>query len=293
MVDQAHGLKNLLKRKTPPEGTPTSNNKCRVICISSGKGGVGKTNLAVNLSLALVQQGLKVVLFDGDLGMANVDILLGMYSKYSLKDVLYGEKALQEIVVKGPNDLMIIPGGSGISQLANLSSSQQEHFIAELLTLEEEADLILIDTAAGIGTSMLRFISAAHEVIVITTPEPTSITDAYSIIKLVSNYKLHSQVYLVVNRVHSKKEAINVVNRLNKVAEKYLHLKMVFLGEIFEDNQVIEAVRMQEPFILKNPHSRLSESVKSMALTLAGSSPKEEEKKGLEGFLKKMVKLLT
>ncbi len=294
MMDQAYGLRNLNKKTGTVIHSPPKNNLCRVICITSGKGGVGKSNLAVNLSLALSQKGLRVVLFDGDLGMANVDVLLGIYSRYNLQDFLYERRSLKEIMVEGPCNLKIIPGGSGIEQLANLSQEHQERFVRELLQLEREVDLIIIDTSAGLSQKVLRFISAAHELLVVVTPEPTSITDSYGIIKLVSQYKIHSQIKVIINRARSQNEARQVSNKLEKAALKYLEVDLLYLGEILEDNQVNEAVRMQNPFILSFPNCRAARSVRNLADILAdGGEGNNDKKKGLKSFLNKMVKLMS
>ncbi len=293
MADQAGGLGNLMGKGRLTTEPAAQGKSCRVISITSGKGGVGKTNLAVNLSLVLAQQGLRVVLFDADLGLANVDVLMGIYAKYNLQDFLYERKTLREIMVKGPHNLQIIPGGSGIYQLANLNRRQQERFIRELLEFEKEVDVILIDTSAGLSNNVLRFISAAHELIVVTTPEPTSITDAYSIIKVVSNYKLHSKIGLVVNRVKSEREAREVVDKIDRVAKRYLQIKLDYLGEILDDLQVVQAVKTQKPFVLSCPSCKAAESVRRLALSLTEASPKEEAKRGLSGFLNKMIKLLS
>lgn len=294
-MNQAEGLKKLVgmgmgKGKEYP---PPSEHLCRVICITSGKGGVGKSSLAVNLSLVLSQQGLRVVLFDGDLGMANVDVMMGLYPPYNLMDFLYEKKSLQEIMTLGPYGLKVIPGGSGITQLANATPSQQNRFIDGLLELEDEVDLVLIDTSAGLGYNVLRFISAAHELIVVTTPDPTAITDAYSIIKVVSNYKLHPRVGLVVNRVRSEQEALQVLHKIERVSQQYLDIGLDYLGSVYEDCKVGEAVRKQAPFVISHPRSKAADSVRKLAGKLNGEVCPREEKQGMSGFVKKMFKLLS
>ncbi len=293
MNNQAAGLMKMVGNVSGEDGSYPAGSLTRVICITSGKGGVGKSSLAVNLSLALSQQGLRVVLFDGDLGMANVDVLMGLYPKYNLMDFLYEKKTLEEIITTGPCGLRIIPGGSGIFQLANATAQQQDRFINGLLGLEQQADLVFIDTSAGISYSVLHFVSAAHELIVITTPEPTAITDAYSIIKVVSNYKLHKQVGLVVNRVRSEEEALETAGKIQRVAERYLEVEVEYLGGVFEDMKVVEAVRKQIPFVISHPRSRAAESVRKLAGKLNGSPNTGDEMQGLSGFVKKMFKLLS
>ncbi len=296
MNNQADGLKKLVssvREKDILYSTDPMGNISRVICITSGKGGVGKSNLSVNLSLALSQQGLRVVLFDGDLGMANVDVLMGLYPPYNLTDFLYEKKTLQEIMALGPCGLKVIPGGSGITQLANATPRQQNRFINGLLELEDEVDLVLIDTSAGLGYNVLRFVSAAHELIVVTTPEPTAITDAYSIIKVVSNYKLHSRVGLVVNRVRSEEEALQTARKIERVSQRYLDIKVQYLGSVYEDVKVGDAVRNQVPFVISHPRCKAAESVRKLAGKLNGDFNSQEEKQGFSGFVKKMFKLLS
>ena len=292
-MNQAEGLKRLVGN-AGEKGVPNTAGKLsRVICITSGKGGVGKSNLAVNLSLVLSQQGLRVVLFDGDLGMANVDVLMGLYPPYNLTDFLYEKKTLQDIMALGPCGLRVIPGGSGIAQLANATPSQQDRFMNGLLELEGEVDLVLIDTSAGLGYNVLRFVSAAHELIVVTTPEPTAITDAYSIIKVVSNYKLHPRVGLVVNRVRSEEEALQVSHKIERVSQQYLDITVDYLGSVYEDVKVGEAVRKQAPFVISHPRSKAAESVRKLAAKLNGDFCSREETQGLSGFVKKIFKLLS
>lgn len=293
MHDQAGGLRNLFKKEKIEKESSAKEKLCRVVCITSGKGGVGKTNLSVNLSLALVQKEFNVILFDADLGLANVDILIGAYSNYNLQNVLSGEKTLKEIMVKEPNGLKVIPGGSGIERLADIGREQQDSFIKQLSELEKEADFIIIDTSAGLSRSVLQFISSAHEVVVVTTPEPTSIADAYSIVKVISSYKLHSKVKLVINRVRTEKEAKDVMEKLDAVAQKYLNVDLVYLGRLLDDPQVVQAVKKQEPFILSFPNSKVSESIRHIALNLVDFSADEETKKGLGGFVSKIARFFS
>ena len=285
-MDQAEKLRQLKKnlggyeevRKTP-----------RVITVSSGKVGVGKTNFVVNLAIALAQQEKRVVIFDADLGMANIDVLLGIIPKFNLYDVIEGHKELNEIVITGPYNIKIIPGGSGIQELANIDSYRRERLIKGLKTIDNTADVILIDTGAGIAKNVLGFAGAADEVVVVMTPEPTSLTDAYGFIKAVSKYKLHSKVYLVVNKVANPQEANHTITRMEKVVKRFLELQLDPLGYIFEDKVVNKSVMKQKPFVLEYPNSNASRSIKQIALNLIEGSYCPP--RGTAGFMQRLIRL--
>ena len=262
----------------------------RVITVTSGKGGVGKTNLAVNLGIALSRLGQRVVVMDADLGLANVDIIMGIVPMHSLSDVVRGTKTLEEILISGPEGVKVIPGGSGLADLANLSYEQRDRLLDGLLSLETMAEIMLIDCSAGLSRTVLSFISAADEVIVITTPEPTAITDAYGIIKVVTKYKIHDRVSLVVNQVRDHREASEIAGRFADVSRKFLQVDVNFLGEICSDQQVVRAVKLQQPFITLFPRARATQDVESIASRLLGLS--SAKPRGVGEFLSKLTRLL-
>lgn len=286
MIDQALKLRQLAKDNLHQE-KPTG--PLRVITVCSGKGGVGKTNLVINLAISLAKMGKKVIVFDADLGLANIDVLLGIVPKYTLYDVFQGEKTLDEIILEGPENLHFIPGGSGIQELANLDYYQRERLIQGLRSFENSADFLLIDTGAGISKNVLGFVTAADEVIVVLTPEPTSITDAYGIIKILSQFKLHSEVNVVINRATSLHEAQFTAEKIAMVAKKFLQIKVKQLGHIFDDDIVSKAVKKQQPFCLAYPNSPPAINIREISQKLLGD--KSSEPKGVASFINKLIRL--
>lgn len=259
MADQAERLRAIVKENM------TNINPARVITITSGKGGVGKTNFAVNLGITLSKLGQKVLLVDADLGLANVDVMLGMIPKYNLGHVLLGEKKIADIIINGPEGMKIIPSGSGMYKLANLSEKKLAQCLEYLNELEKTTDIILIDTGAGLSKGVLKFVLAAGEVIIITTPEPTAITDAYGIIKVITGSKRDLPIRVVVNMVKNEKEAGEVMERLSAVTRRFLGIDLVSLGFIPLDTVVPKAVKEQQPFVLSHPRSAVAQSINEMA----------------------------
>jgi flagellar biosynthesis protein FlhG len=240
--------------------------KTRIITITSGKGGVGKTNLSVNMAIAFSRLGKKVVVMDADFGLANVNVLLKLIPKYNLYHVIKKQKTMQEIMVETEYGISIIAGASGFSQIVNMNEQERQGFIDELETLSF-ADIIIIDTSAGVSGNVLDFIIAADDAIVITTPETTAIADAYSIIKIIKmEYEaIDLDLKLVVNRAKGAVEAKNVADRLIDIAGKFLSLKMDYLGFIQEDPAVQLSVRQQKPFMVVNPKSKASICIQHLA----------------------------
>lgn len=262
MADQAERLRAIVKENK------TNVNPVRVITITSGKGGVGKTNFAVNLGIALSKLGKKVLLFDADLGLANVDVMLGMIPKYNLGHVLLGEKKIADIIINGPADMKIIPSGSGIYKLANMGDKKLAQCLEHLNQLEKDTDIILIDTGAGLSKNVLKFVLAAGEVIILTTPEPTAITDAYGIIKVITASKRDLPIQVVVNMVKNEKEADEIMQRLSTVSQRFLGVDLVRLGFVPLDTVVPKAVKEQQPFILGHPRSAVAQSINKIATEL-------------------------
>lgn len=262
----------------------------RVIAVTSGKGGVGKTSLVVNLSLALADLGRRVIVLDADLGLANVEVLMGVTPLYTLFDCLYGTKEITEILTPAPLGVQIISGGSGFLELAHLTARQQQKIIASLDYLDG-ADFVLVDTGAGISRNVLGFLAAAEEVIVVLTPEPTSLTDSYALIKILARFGLHRQVMLVVNRAADEREGEATAGRMKAVADRFLEIGIVHLGTVVEDRSVTRAVRRQEPFVLWAPGSPAALGVKALARRLAGGGERTARGGTFSGFLSKVVSL--
>lgn len=293
MMDQAYKLRKLVQHKQGGklnrDGETAGRGKnARVIAVSSGKGGVGKTNLTVNLAIALAQQGQKVLIIDADLGMANVNLVLGSGARYNLLDLIRGEASLEEILAEGPCGIKFLSGGSGMEELANLTNSDLERILERLASCEAFADIILIDTGAGLSKNVMHFLTAADEVILITTPEPTAMTDAYAIMKACCHYDLSEEsLYLVINRVTDRNEGRVVTEKMVKAAERFLHLKLTFLGEIEEDRNLVKAVKMQTPLLLSYPNASAAKGIIAIAASLLHSGAPANVK-GLGGFLKKV-----
>ncbi len=268
-----------------------SDSALRIVAVASGKGGVGKTNVAVNLSLALVEMGYRVGLIDVDLGLANADIVLGLSPTYNLGHVFRGEKTLQDIVVEGPLGLKLLAGGSGVSDLANLNGWRLEVFVNSLEQLNREFDFVFLDTSAGIHRNVMSFVLATSEVLVVTTPEPTSITDAYGLIKVIYQENPKAQIRLIVNMARSPNEAELVVNKLNSVLREFVKREVEYLGYILYEQQVNKAVAEQLPILLAFPSSMTSRSLKRMARILAGERP-DPLHMGIKGFFSRVYDFL-
>lgn len=263
MTDQAETLREIMRQRE--NGTEGGRNT-RIITIASGKGGVGKTNVATNLALAYGALGQKVILMDADLGLANVNVVLGIIPKYNLYHVIRKQKQMSDILMDTEYGIQIVAGASGFAKIANLSEEERHGFIDELQHLSD-ADIIIIDAGAGVSNNVLAFVAAADEAIIVTTPEPTAITDAYGIIKIIATEidNLNLGLKLIVNRVKSVTEGKKVSERVINIAGQFLNLKIDYLGYVYDDPTVQQAVIKQKPFIVLDPRSKASICIHQIA----------------------------
>lgn len=272
------------------QAAPKQKKPVRVITVTSGKGGVGKSNLTLGLGLALSQMGKKVLIWDADLGLANIDVLLGLKTTSTIHDLLNGSKTLPEIIVDGPAGLRIMPAASGILELGELSEGQKQRLLSEFDDWSDDLDFLLIDTAAGIGGNVIYFNLAAQERIVVLTNEPTSITDAYALIKVLSTRYQQNNFYILPNQVAGPKEAKNVFSLISTVADKHLNqVSLSLLGFVPKDDSVVKAVRAQKPFLLVDPDSEASRRIVDVAKRILANPPDEFASGGLVFFLNRLA----
>lgn len=253
------------------EGMTATEGRLRTIAITSGKGGVGKTSLAVNLGMLLAGEGRRVALFDGDMGLANVDVLLGLTPKYTLRHVVEGHRELRDIMLRGPNDLYVIPASRGVEAMANLAPAEQATLLGRLGQLEGLVDILLLDTAAGISPNVLSLLLAADETIVVTVPEPTAITDAYAVIKVLSRHRADPRAGILMNMVDGASQAEALFEQLRRVIRHFLKVEVRFVGHVLRDECVGRAVCEQKPFSVCFPYARASRSLAELARTLTAS----------------------
>lgn len=288
MSDQAQSLRNLVRQYQEPRSVHT-----RIITVTSGKGGVGKSNFTLNFALTLQARGYKVLVFDADIGLANIDVLMGITPKYSLYHLLKREKTIWEIIHKGYNDLEFIAGGSGFNDLIRLSEEEVDYFADQVHQLNGYADFIIFDTGAGLSKETLKFILAANETIVVTTPEPTSITDAYAIIKMVNSMNYDVLFKLVINRVTEPREGKMTADKISMVAKQFLNLDIPTLGFVDDDSHVSKAVKRQVPFTIAYPNCSAAKGIEELVSRfLSGQSAPDPENGGVKGFLSRMMKML-
>lgn len=284
MRDQAERLRQLAKESLE---TQEQRSDTRVLAVASGKGGVGKTNFVVNLAIALQEVGKKAIIFDADLGMANIDVVLGIVPSYTLTHVIRGQKTLQEIVLEGPQGVKFLPGSAGVEDLVQLSEAQIQELIRQWNSLEERFDYILVDTGAGLHSDVLNFLRAADDIVIVLTPEPPSITDAYSLIKVLAQKELKADVHMVVNQVDHEEEGRQIFKRISRVAQDFLSLNLRFLGAIPADDKVGAAVKRQKPFLLVYPNTVASKGIRTIVQRLLDEP--EKPAGGMKQFLTKML----
>lgn len=257
MSDQAEQLRRKLMDKPP------LSQQAKTIAVVSGKGGVGKSNIALNFSLLLSQRGKKVLLFDLDIGMGNIDILLGISSKYSITKLFEQKVSIFDMIETGPNALHYISGGSGLNQIFQLNQAKLDFFMQQLTQVVKVYDYIIFDMGAGVTKETIQYILTVDECVLVTTPEPTSITDAYSMIKHVLIEQPLS-FHIIVNRVRSQRQGLETLNRLSRVVQQFLQQRMVPLGSIPDDEAVTKAVIAQQPFVLHNHRSRAAKAMENI-----------------------------
>lgn len=288
-MDQAEKLRNIIRLQNQEQ-----NNKSKVITVTSGKGGVGKSSLTVNLAVKFREMGKRVIIFDADFGLANIEVMFGAIPKYNLADMIFRGKDLKDIIINGPMDIGFISGGSGINGLGNMSRDQVAYLVYKLRELETLTDVIIIDTGAGISDSVLEFVSASGEVVLVATPEPTSITDAYALLKALNARagfdKESTKIQVIANRVSNLEEGRNLFNKLNVVVSKFLNINLDFLGVVPNDNLMSKAVMQQKPVAIAYPGSHASKSMDVLAKKLLEISEDENKKKGLAQVFLRLFK---
>jgi len=292
-MDQAERLRQIVRNLKAKQEVQAAK-KARIITVTSGKGGVGKTNFTLNCAIVLNNLGYKVVIIDADFGLSNIDVMLGIIPKYNLFHVISHKKKLEEVITEGPCGIKFISGGSGIWELINFSTQDIEIIMGQLEQLDELADIIMIDTGAGVSESVLRMVLAANEVIVITTPEPTAVTDAYALVKSVVSIKKDTSLKLVINRVESSQEARNVMDNFIKVAKRFLDVQLEPLGYIPYDDAVLKSTKRQKPFVLEYPKSHASRQLYSAAQAITSTGCKADNKaQGMKGYVNQLLKLFN
>ena len=262
----------------------------RVVAVTSGKGGVGKTNVTANLAVALAHLGRRVMVLDADLGLGNLDVLLGLTPKFSLADVLSGQRRLREVLVPGPGGITVLPAGSGFQNLTALSDHQIRELQSEMDELQEETDILLIDTGAGIGRNVTSFATMAQDIIVVAAPEPTSLTDAYALMKVLSTQYGERRFRLLVSMTRSLTDGQDVYRKLSLVAERFLHISINFLGSIPFDPRLTEAVCQQRPLVELYPQSKAAQAFLGLAHDLAEWPLPESPKGGLQFFWQSLLR---
>lgn len=273
-------------QQTPDPCRPSAT----VLAITSGKGGVGKTNIAANLAICLANQNRRVLLLDADLSLGNLDLVMNLRSKYNISHVISGRKRIEEIIQQGPKGLQVICGASGLDRLADISECEQHRLLEHLARLQQETDTIVIDTAAGISNSVIGFCLAADHVLVVTTPEASAMADAYGVIKVMVRKKYDRPMSLIVNMAHSPAEGKQVYQRMADVTRKFLQTNLYYAGALLKDERLCAAVRARKPVVLAYPKAQISSSFATLAARIGGSRRHD----GLEGnFFQRVLRWLN
>lgn len=291
MADQAEKLRQMVRQRQKEKLAIPSVSPCKVITVTSGKGGVGKTNLAANLAISFSAMGKRVLLMDADLGLSNINVIIGLIPppKYNLYHVILGEKKITDVIADGPCGVRVITGAVGINELANLSMRRRKDFINSFQELFDRFDIIIIDTSAGISANVIAFVLAANEVILITTPEPTAITDAYGVIKAVSSQNKDLNFKLVINRVLNVLEGKKVADRIIGIAGQFLNMQVESIGYILDDPFVSKSVMQQKPFFITYPKSKATDCIYHIRNKLIQIPEEDFISSGIVGFFKRFL----
>ena len=275
-MDQASKLRQMVQ-------TNSEFTTARVIAVTSGKGGVGKTSFSVNLAIEMAKRGKRVVVFDADFGLANVEVMLGIRPQFNLLDLIHNNKSIEEIITTGPNGIGFISGGSGVSELATLDNDSIKLLISKLVELDKLYDVVIIDTGAGITDSVMEFVLVSPEVILVVTPEPTSITDSYSLLKILRRKQefnpLYKTINVVANRTMDDSEGYEIYNKINTVSSKFLNTKLNYLGDIPYDKNASLAVIEQKPITIAYPNSNAAKAIMALADSFFEDKREFEERK--------------
>lgn len=283
-MDQAQNLRNIIKKEN------TIRPLSRAITITSGKGGVGKSSLAINLAISMSRMGKKVVILDADFGLANVEVMLGIRPNYNLSDLMFKGKSLSDIITTGPENVGFISCGSGIRELTNLTKEQVRNLSMKLEQLDREADVVIVDTGAGISDNVLEFVLSSAEVLLVATPEPTSITDAYALLKTLDRRpeftRESCKIKLIANRVDGEKSGRELYEKLSVVADKFLNISLEYIGSIPNDNNIGKSVMRQTPISLAYPNSAAAKAIREVAIRILNREISEIEKTEKWGITK-------
>jgi flagellar biosynthesis protein FlhG len=289
MIDQAESLRQLIM-KTKGIQMDKDDSYVKIYSVVSGKGGVGKTNVSVNLAISMAQMGKKVLVMDADIGMTNADILMGIKYKYDLFDHIDDGVDLDKIIYDGPGGIKAISGGAGLLKMETFDQGRQQSFIGELLELGQ-FDVLIIDNGAGISKESLSFITFAHEVIMVTTPEPTAITDAYRVLKAMSFYELKPSAKVIVNKVSDLKSGDEAFEKLQRTSKEFLNIDIENCGYIFDDARVEKAIMDQIPVVISHPNALASGNIKSIAENILEKSSYERNISTIKQLGNRFIKI--
>lgn len=290
-MDQAEQLRNLIKANSQAK-KPVA----RVLTVTSGKGGVGKSNTSINLAIQFRKMGQKVIILDADFGLANIEIMFGAVPKYNLSDLIYEGKGIKEIITRGPMGVGFISGGSGVASLSNVTQDNIQCIVQSLAELDSLADVVIIDTGAGISDAVMEFLVASGEILLVTTPEPTSIKDSYSLLKALSMHPKYereeTKIKMIANKVQKSGDGGDLYKKLNVVVEKFLKTPMEYLGEVPEDTHLVRAVMQQKPVSMEDPYAKSAMAYKQIAVRLANKEVTEKVKrKGMASFFSQIFNI--